>query len=1172
MKGFIQYAAIGIIGVLALGGILISNQTSQIEDPVLGLSITLPFQGGTGTSTKPTYGQVLVGNANGKYDVVATSTLGFGVAHDAVTLAGQDYLTLSGQQITANTVDISDDTNLGTSGSLDYVTLSGDNINVGQVDIGDDTNLAGTANEITLTGDTLSLASPLTLPVGTTTATNLHVTGNAQVDGNLFAPVTLQVTNDLDVAGSITGQELSLTDDGAGSPLLSIRADDANPWGAIISNDTYWNSASNGLKLQQLNTGNFVFQLNTNAEYKDILFQIKDDSTTVVPVTIASDLVTLSTRTLVDTSVAGSAATPGLAFGDGNTGLYESSDNNLSITTGGARDFLFVNASGMFRADDATGPGLIDESVSSTNPTLLPSHADGSTGIGGTGTNTLSLITNSTSALYIDSSQNVGIGDTSPDLTLHANSGATQRTLKLETTASSGKQIVFRDSVTTGDANVMIGSTGDAMSFYVGSSGVESLTIDSSGNVGIGSTTPNGNLVVYSGASGGAAHPQADELIIEAASAGGLSILTPDSVTGNIYFASPSDTIGAKFTHNYDGNLTEIGDATVSGRLGLFAGNAEKMTILSTGNVGIGTTSPASKFAIADGNNNFRMGDLNGSSSAVLELDDSTPVQIEGFGSDLRFTTNGSNKVTIDSSGNMVVGDTAATYRMEVKGTAETSQTLLKLKDSANVQALTIQTDGSGNGYLELWDTDSNRDVMLYSAGTSYINGSAFGVGTTTVSSGAEMELWSDTTTDLKISGNSSGWTDASVLLEARNSTARGGGSYYHNVPGGYEWFWGRGYSTDDFMINRNSNATTHQVDTAQNNATDVTNFFTIEGDTGNVGIGDTSPESLLNLSGDVGLSWVFDGGTEDGIAVGAGLADGRLYTEGSQSAGLFLYDSGGVSNERTIGFQINGGTTKIRSYNDSGTQNTEFLTFNHNTDNSYFAGGGKVGIGTTSPLAKLTVAGTSALGVDAVSDAGINIESLYGSGQQLAPLTWSSTDLNGTKTKGAIVTTALSSGAYVSIYGASSYSSGATFEAARFGDLGDVTGTYLASKVGIATTTPAYDLDLYGDFRIDNGRVVLTPDEATDGATVTLDWSTNNKFYTTLAGNRTLAFSNIAVGQSVTYYVTQDGTGSRTLAMPSECAGPAITLSTTAGVTDILVFSTATSTATVHCRFSAGE
>lgn len=50
---------------------------------------------------------------------------------------------------------------LGTA-SHDYLSLTDQVITLGEIDIGDDTNLAGTANEIVLTGDTLSLHADIT--------------------------------------------------------------------------------------------------------------------------------------------------------------------------------------------------------------------------------------------------------------------------------------------------------------------------------------------------------------------------------------------------------------------------------------------------------------------------------------------------------------------------------------------------------------------------------------------------------------------------------------------------------------------------------------------------------------------------------------------------------------------------------------------------------------------------------------------------------------------------------------------------------------------------------------------------------------------------------------------------------------------------------------------------
>jgi hypothetical protein len=80
-----------------------------------------------------------------------------------------------------------------------------------------------------------------------------------------------------------------------------------------------------------------------------------------------------------------------------------------------------------------------------------------------------------------------------------------------------------------------------------------------------------------------------------------------------------------------------------------------------------------------------------------------------------------------------------------------------------------------------------------------------------------------------------------------------------------------------------------------------------------------------------------------------------------------------------------------------------------------------------------------------------------------------------------------------------------------------------------------------------------------TDGATITPDFSTGNNFSVTLAGNRTLANpTNLTVGQSGIIYVSQDATGSRTLAYGSYWkfpSGAAPTLTTTASATDALVY-----------------
>lgn len=86
-----------------------------------------------------------------------------------------------------------------------------------------------------------------------------------------------------------------------------------------------------------------------------------------------------------------------------------------------------------------------------------------------------------------------------------------------------------------------------------------------------------------------------------------------------------------------------------------------------------------------------------------------------------------------------------------------------------------------------------------------------------------------------------------------------------------------------------------------------------------------------------------------------------------------------------------------------------------------------------------------------------------------------------------------------------------------------------------------------------------------TDGATITPDFAVANNFSVTLGGNRTLANpTNLTAGQSGIITITQDATGSRTLAYGSYwkfAGGTAPTLTTTASAVDVLTYYVESST-----------
>jgi hypothetical protein len=87
-----------------------------------------------------------------------------------------------------------------------------------------------------------------------------------------------------------------------------------------------------------------------------------------------------------------------------------------------------------------------------------------------------------------------------------------------------------------------------------------------------------------------------------------------------------------------------------------------------------------------------------------------------------------------------------------------------------------------------------------------------------------------------------------------------------------------------------------------------------------------------------------------------------------------------------------------------------------------------------------------------------------------------------------------------------------------------------------------------------------------TDAASIATDLASSNNFSVTLAGNRTLANpTNIVAGQSGSIFITQDGTGSRTLAYGSYfkfVAGTAPVLSTAAAAIDRIDYVVKSSTA----------
>jgi len=120
------------------------------------------------------------------------------------------------------------------------------------------------------------------------------------------------------------------------------------------------------------------------------------------------------------------------------------------------------------------------------------------------------------------------------------------------------------------------------------------------------------------------------------------------------------------------------------------------------------------------------------------------------------------------------------------------------------------------------------------------------------------------------------------------------------------------------------------------------------------------------------------------------------------------------------------------------------------------------------------------------------------------------------------------------------------------------------SGDVGIGKTAPAYKVDVHGrgnfDSTLNAPAYTSTFQTLTFGSTTTWDQTKGSTAAVTLTANATLSITNPVAGMYGLIRITQDATGSRTLALPTGSkvingGGGVVTLTTTAGATDVLSY-----------------
>jgi hypothetical protein len=491
-----------------------------------------------------------------------------------------------------------------------------------------------------------------------------------------------------------------------------------------------------------------------------------------------------------------------LQIGSGQLLLPESSVGTPSLAdTSGTNSGIYFSGGYMYFGGGGSGTAFVGNGIFGMNVAQVnqngtfrwSSATNYTSGAGDTGLSRLSAdkvaIGNGTNGDYSGTliASNVGIGTTSPGYQLDIQGGSSQNQLALETNSASSYAVERWISPSHIYQAALGGSSSafaDTWYLYDQTNGNTRLTVNSSGNVGIGTGSANEPLEIV-GASG--SYP----LFITSAdgwsagqsvgiafgdTTGGSSLMVPYSSNGlwSTYYGIAFKTLGADTVLTVGTGGTE--DVGIGGNINTSTLSGASMVVKGTGDVGIGTTGPSTLLHV-NGASTFGLAGTTAGTLAIANTNASGTVTVQNPSASSAYNFNlpatagtAAYLLTSQAGGSSAMTWTSPTVTVNGTGcTLGSTCTITAVASSLTVGTSTISS-GTSNGLL--YDNGGTLGNLATANGGVLVTSNA---GVPSISATPTLGVPGASTGQVKLAGATSG----TVTVQPQAAA----GTYNFNLP-----------------------------------------------------------------------------------------------------------------------------------------------------------------------------------------------------------------------------------------------------------------------------------------------------------------------------------------------------------------------------------------------------